>query len=116
MFLKAWQLVAISSFFAGVLSHPLEQREEAPVEETPAEETPGNVTLLADDEDWESPEYTLLYRTALPIPPVKQPKMVTTNPVSGVPIHYYEVEIKPFQQQVYPTLKRKSKPHQLRVI
>lgn len=108
MFFKAWQLVAISSFFAGVLAHPLEHRQE-----TPVEETPGDVTTLDDDKDWESPEYTLLYRTALPIPPVKQPKMVTTNPISGAPIHYYEVEIKPFEQRVYPTLKRMSKPRRL---
>lgn len=113
MFFKAWQLVAISSFFAGVFAHPLELRQETPVEDVPVEETPGNMTALDSDKDWESPEYTLLYRTALPIPPVKKPKMVTTNPVSGVPIHYYEVEIKPFEQQVYPTLKRKLKLHRL---
>lgn len=114
MFVKAWQLVAISSFFAGVLAHPLELRQEAPVEEVPVEGAPGNETALRDDEDeWESPEYTLLYRTALPIPPVKQPKLIATNPISGAPIHYYEVEIKPFEQRVYPTLKRMFGLHRL---
>lgn len=114
MLLKAWQLAAISSFFARVLAHPLEHRQDAPVEEVPVKGSPSNETTLMDDEDdWESPEYALLYRFALPIPPVKQPKLITTNPISGVPIHYYEVEIKPFEQRIYPNLKRKFKPRAL---
>ncbi|KAH7038392.1 phenol oxidase A [Microdochium trichocladiopsis] len=56
-------------------------------------------------EDWESPVYPLLFRNPLPIPPQKQPKMVVTNPVTGKEIWYYELEIKPFSQQIYPTLR-----------
>ncbi|KAI0394793.1 Cupredoxin [Xylariaceae sp. FL0594] len=51
-----------------------------------------------------SPEYPLIFRVPLPIPPVKQPKQVITNPVTGKDILYYEIEIRPFQQQVYPNL------------
>ncbi|RYP72786.1 hypothetical protein DL771_003970 [Monosporascus sp. 5C6A] len=55
--------------------------------------------------DWESPEYRSLFRQPLPIPPVKQPKQVITNPVTGSDIWYYEIELKGFQQQVYPQLQ-----------
>ncbi|WDK18514.1 multicopper oxidase [Colletotrichum graminicola] len=43
----------------------------------------------------------LLGLVALPIPPVKKP----TNPVTGKEIWYYELEIKPFTQAVYPNLR-----------
>ncbi|KAI9172636.1 Cupredoxin [Paramyrothecium foliicola] len=62
-------------------------------------------TILVRRKDWLSPEYTLLYRHPLPIPPVKQPKKIIKNPVTGKDIWYYELEIKEFQQQVYPTLR-----------
>ncbi|KAF2268917.1 Cupredoxin [Lojkania enalia] len=50
----------------------------------------------------ESPTYTRIYQNPLPIPPVKQPKQIITNPVTGQNIQYYEIEIKSFIQQVYP--------------
>ncbi|KFA69797.1 hypothetical protein S40285_02429 [Stachybotrys chlorohalonatus IBT 40285] len=50
-----------------------------------------------------SPEYPL-HTVPLPIPPIKQPKFTVQNPVTGQDIQYYEIEIKPFQQQVYPDL------------
>ncbi|KAK0654786.1 Cupredoxin [Cercophora newfieldiana] len=53
--------------------------------------------------DWESPAYTWLYQYPLTIPPVKTPVMSITNPVTGLPIDYYEVYISPYQQVVYPT-------------
>ncbi|KAI8268695.1 Bilirubin oxidase [Colletotrichum sp. SAR11_239] len=52
--------------------------------------------------DWLSPEYRFFYQFPLPIPPVKQPKMSITNPVTNKQIDYYEVDIVPFKQQVYP--------------
>ncbi|KAF4773703.1 bilirubin oxidase [Colletotrichum scovillei] len=52
--------------------------------------------------DWLSPEYKYFYQFPLPIPPVKQPKMSITNPVTNKQIDYYEVDIVPFKQQVYP--------------
>ncbi|KKY33927.1 putative bilirubin oxidase [Diaporthe ampelina] len=55
--------------------------------------------------DWLSPEYALIYKVPLPIPPIKQPTKVFTNPVSGRDIQYYEVDIKPFTQSVYPNLR-----------
>ncbi|KAK8117907.1 uncharacterized protein PG998_006188 [Apiospora kogelbergensis] len=54
--------------------------------------------------DGGSPEYPLIYRVPLPIPPIKQPKMTVTNPVTGKDIWYYELETRPFTQQVYPNL------------
>lgn len=41
----------------------------------------------------------------MPIPPVKQPKMVIANPVNGKNIVYYEVTSKAFTQQIYPGLQ-----------
>ncbi|ELQ38081.1 bilirubin oxidase [Pyricularia oryzae Y34] len=54
--------------------------------------------------NWVSPEYKNLYSVALPIPPVLEPKRTLTNPTTGRPMHYYEVEIRPFMQQIYPDL------------
>jgi bilirubin oxidase len=51
----------------------------------------------------DSPQYPL-FSKALPIPPVKQPRMILTNPETGGDIWYYEVEIKNFKEQVYPGL------------
>ncbi|KAF6808186.1 Bilirubin oxidase 2 [Colletotrichum sojae] len=54
--------------------------------------------------DWLSPEYRFFYQFPLPIPPVKQPKFQVTNPVTNKPIDYYEVDVVPFQQRIYPNL------------
>ncbi|KAJ1322939.1 bilirubin oxidase [Microdochium nivale] len=69
------------------------------------EDVPATDTMTIMKEDWESPVYSLIYRNPLPIPPQKQPKLITTNPVTGKPVWYYELEIKPFTKQIYPTLK-----------
>ncbi|KAH7312655.1 bilirubin oxidase [Stachybotrys elegans] len=42
-----------------------------------------------------------LYDQPLPIPPVKEPKMIITNPTTGEDILYYEVEIRPFTKSIY---------------
>ncbi|KAK1593847.1 multicopper oxidase [Colletotrichum navitas] len=52
--------------------------------------------------DWISPEYRYIYQFPMPIPPLKQPKMSINNPVTNKPIDYYEVDIMPFKQQIYP--------------
>ncbi|KAK4663750.1 hypothetical protein QC763_611170 [Podospora pseudopauciseta] len=64
--------------------------------------TPEQKHKLVARKDWESPTYPWLYQFPLPIPPVKTPKLTVTNPVTGNPIHYYEVYINRFTQQVYP--------------
>ncbi|PVH83779.1 hypothetical protein DL98DRAFT_585247 [Cadophora sp. DSE1049] len=51
---------------------------------------------------WDSPEYKNFYSVPLPIAPIKQPKAILTNNHTGKPIQYYEIDIKPLQQQVYP--------------
>ncbi|KAF7540160.1 hypothetical protein G7054_g1613 [Neopestalotiopsis clavispora] len=76
--------------------------EEAQALSQIVEDDPNDVFRIA--KSGESPEYPLIYGVPLPIPPVKQPKKIITNPVTGKDIWYYEVEIKPFDQQVYPNL------------
>ncbi|KPM45970.1 Bilirubin oxidase [Neonectria ditissima] len=60
------------------------------------------VSLMKSDE---SPLYPLIYRNALPIPPVKKPLKIIKNPVTEKEIWYYEMEIKPFTKSVYPNLR-----------
>ena len=59
---------------------------------------------LAAAKDWDSPVYKDLYQYPMPIAPVKEPLRKFQFP-NGPEIHYYEVDIKPFEQQVYPNLK-----------
>ncbi|KAK0612632.1 Cupredoxin [Bombardia bombarda] len=59
---------------------------------------------LVARKDWLSPVYNFLYQFPLPIPPVKTPAMTITNPVTGNPIDYYEINIHSLTQQVYPNL------------
>ncbi|KAH6672908.1 Cupredoxin [Halenospora varia] len=51
---------------------------------------------------WDSPVYQNFFNAPLLIASIKQPKAILTNNHTGKPIHYYEIEIKPLQQQVYP--------------
>ncbi|PVI01637.1 Cupredoxin [Periconia macrospinosa] len=53
---------------------------------------------------YESPKLQL-YEKALPIPPQAEVKYKITNPVTGNEIWYYELEVKPFTQQIYPNLQ-----------
>ncbi|KAH9902317.1 Cupredoxin [Xylariomycetidae sp. FL2044] len=109
MLSKLSYLAVASYLCAGSLAQTIYEHE-IPEEEVIAlsqivEDDPG----LGDDvhisKDWESPEYPLIYRVALPIPPVAQPMQVVVNPVTGEDIWYYELEIRPFTQQVYPNLR-----------
>ncbi|KAJ4415048.1 hypothetical protein N0V82_007564 [Gnomoniopsis sp. IMI 355080] len=54
--------------------------------------------------DFESPPYTDLFAIPLPISPIKEPKFNTTDPLTGRPINYYEIEIKSFSKNFYPDL------------
>lgn len=47
--------------------------EEAEALAQVVEDNPEDVMTIF--KDWQSPEYPLIYRNPLPIPPVKQPKM-----------------------------------------
>lgn len=60
---------------------------------------------LALAKDWESPVYSQLYQFEMPISPIKQPLRSFTFP-NAPPIDYFEVEIKPFEQQIYPNLAK----------
>jgi bilirubin oxidase len=53
--------------------------------------------------DWDSPAYNYLYQFPMPIAPIKVPKNVYNFP-NAPTIEYYEIDIKPFEQQVYPNL------------
>jgi len=58
---------------------------------------------LASAKDWDSPVYKDLYQYPMPIAPIKKPVREFTFP-NGPTIEYYEVDIKPFEAQVYPNL------------
>jgi hypothetical protein len=49
-----------------------------------------------------SPAYTWIFERPLPIPPIAQPKFTKT--LNGIPVQFYESEIKSFTHQVYPNL------------
>lgn len=59
---------------------------------------------FAGDKDWLSPEYKQIFQNPLPFPPDKDPKYSYTTKNGNV-IDYYEIDVKPFEQQVYPGLK-----------
>ncbi|KAH7108568.1 bilirubin oxidase precursor [Auriculariales sp. MPI-PUGE-AT-0066] len=55
-----------------------------------------------DEDKWESPVYTDIFKNPLPIPPVAVPLTTYTNTTTNTAIDYYELEIKPFTAQTYP--------------
>jgi len=57
--------------------------------------------VLAGDDKWLSPVYKEIFQNELPIPPTKEKKHTYFNSTTNTYIDYYEVEIKPFEQQVY---------------
>ncbi|RDW80808.1 hypothetical protein BP5796_05506 [Coleophoma crateriformis] len=59
---------------------------------------------IAGDSEWLSPVYTEFYQHALPIPVDKPFKYQYTNPATGKVIKYFEIDILPFQAQVYSKL------------
>lgn len=61
---------------------------------------------LAGDDKWLSPVYTQIFQNPLPIPADKAPMYTYYNHTTGNWIDYYEINIKPLEQQVYPGLKK----------
>ncbi|THX45558.1 oxidase cueO precursor [Aureobasidium pullulans] len=61
-------------------------------------------TVATADFPWLSPVYDQTFQVALPIPSIKVPKRTHTSPATGLPMDYYEVDIKPLEVQVYPNL------------
>ncbi|GAP83355.2 putative bilirubin oxidase [Rosellinia necatrix] len=106
MFSKLASLALVSCLCAGTIAQRTLEYD------IPADEAAALAQVVDDDDSTfsaarkgdESPEYSLIYRKPLPIPPVKQPKQIITNPVTGKDIWYYEIEEKLFTQQVYPNL------------
>ncbi|KAI1338635.1 Cupredoxin [Xylariaceae sp. FL0016] len=106
MLSKFSYLAAASCLCAGAVAQQTFE-SQIPAEESAAlsqivEDDPGETVHITKDD--ESPPFPLIYKVPLPIPPVAQPKQVITNPVTGDDILYFEIEMKPFQQQVYPGL------------
>ncbi|KAF1837542.1 Cupredoxin [Decorospora gaudefroyi] len=60
---------------------------------------------LAGDDEWLSPVYKGIFQTELPIPEVKAKTYTYRNETTGNEIDFYEVDVRPFYQQVYPGLK-----------
>ncbi|KAF5013295.1 hypothetical protein FDECE_690 [Fusarium decemcellulare] len=77
--------------------------EESAALKAIVEDDPADVVQLASSD--ESPLYPLIYRNALPIPPVKKPLKIIKNPLTGKDIWYFEIEIKSFTKSVYPNLR-----------
>ncbi|KAF1988077.1 Cupredoxin, partial [Aulographum hederae CBS 113979] len=55
----------------------------------------------------ESPNYEP-FQIPLPIPPIKKPSTTYTDPKSGIPIDFYEIEVKPFEKNLFPGLGKAS--------
>lgn len=76
MLLRISFLALIPRFLGASLAQDLQSN-------TPPEEAAILAQVVEDDpedfinmfKDWQSPEYPLIFRNPLPIPPVKQPKM-----------------------------------------
>lgn len=70
-------LAVALSIFKGVPAQGQTQSnttaEEAAALDGIVEDAPGEISNFK--KDWLSPEYPLIYKVALPIPPVKEPKM-----------------------------------------
>ncbi|KAH8595678.1 bilirubin oxidase precursor [Bisporella sp. PMI_857] len=62
------------------------------------------VLASADGKPGPSPAYKHFYEFPLPIPPVASP-LTTYTKANGAKIDYYEIRIKPFDQQIYPELQ-----------
>jgi FtsP/CotA-like multicopper oxidase with cupredoxin domain len=66
----------------------------------------GLVAILASqayagDDEWLSPEYKEIFQNPLPFPPDKKVAYTYKNSTTGNEIDFYEVDVKPFEQQVY---------------
>ncbi|KAF2025219.1 hypothetical protein EK21DRAFT_104106 [Setomelanomma holmii] len=59
----------------------------------------------AGDGKWLSPEYKEIYQNPLPFPPDKPVLYTYKNKTTGNEIDFYEIDVKPFEQQVYTGLK-----------
>ncbi|KAF2675280.1 Cupredoxin [Microthyrium microscopicum] len=53
-----------------------------------------------------SPVYKNAFQQPLPIPAIKEPLATYTHPDTGVPIDFYQLEVKDFEKQFYPELKK----------
>ncbi|QDS69185.1 hypothetical protein FKW77_000028 [Venturia effusa] len=58
----------------------------------------------AEKYPWLSPVYDYFFQFPLPIPPIKSPIFTASSRETGLPIDYYEVDIKPLFAQKYPNL------------
>jgi bilirubin oxidase len=60
---------------------------------------------FAGDDEWLSPVYKQIFQNELPIPKDKIKSYTYRNETTGNEIDFYEVDVQPFEQQVYPGLK-----------
>ncbi|KAJ4313124.1 hypothetical protein N0V94_007103 [Neodidymelliopsis sp. IMI 364377] len=60
---------------------------------------------LAGDDQWLSPVYKEIFQNPLPFPPDKAPLHTYYNETTKKYIDFYEIDVKPFEQQVYRGLK-----------
>ncbi|KAI0523776.1 Cupredoxin [Xylaria bambusicola] len=106
MISKLASLAMVSCLCAGAIAQRTLEYTNPPEEEIAiAQALDEDEPILVARKSGISPEYSLIYKKPLPIPPVKQPKQIITNPVTGKDIWYFEIEEKLFQQQVFPNLQ-----------
>lgn len=60
---------------------------------------------FAGDDKWLSPVYKEIFQNPLPLPIPKEKLYTYTNHTTGNEIDFYEVDVKPFTQQIYKGLK-----------
>jgi FtsP/CotA-like multicopper oxidase with cupredoxin domain len=61
--------------------------------------------VFAGDSTWLSPQYKQIFQNPLPFPPDKAPSEEYTDKKTGRTVKFYDIVVKPFEQQVYPGLK-----------
>lgn len=60
---------------------------------------------VADETTWLSPVYNHIFQYELPIPPTKVKSYTYRNESTGNEIDFYDLDVKTFEQQIYPDLE-----------
>lgn len=61
--------------------------------------------VSAGDKDWLSPQYKEIFQNPLPFPPDKAHTTEVKNPKTGKLTRFYDIDVRPFESQVYRNLK-----------
>jgi bilirubin oxidase len=100
--LSTWKIAYVSAFFAA--SSSAQSISASKTLPTPNVTIVQETSISRPTRNWISPEYKWFFEYPLPIPPQKSSKLTYTNKITQETIDYYEIELKPFMQQIYPNL------------